>query len=397
MIRVIGIGADGWSGLADGAREHLRAAEVLLGGDRHLDLVPPVEGQVRRAWPRPLSDLPTLLQEYDGQRIVALASGDPYRSGIATTLGALGIAVEAHPAVSSVSLARARMRWSAESSEVVTLVGRDVDTLRRELAPGRRLLVLSSDETTPSIVAKLLREEGLTASRMTVLGDLGSAEETRIDGTADDTWTDGLPRLHVLALDLDGRASDTTSWAPGLPDDAYEHDGQLTKRDLRASALSRLAPRPHALLWDIGAGAGSVAIEWLRAHPLTEAVAVESNVERGERIVRNAARLGAPRLQVVTGRAPEALVGLPTPEAVFVGGGASEHVLALALDALAPGGRLVAHGVTLETEQLLASSYHRHGGELTRISVEHAAPLGGRTGLEPLRTVTQWTFQKEAR
>ncbi len=394
LVTVVGIGADGWAGLTGIARERVLAAEVLLGGERHLAMVPEVAGQVRRPWPRPLAGLIGVLAAYDGRRVVALASGDPFVSGIGTTLTDLGADVEAIPAVSSVALARARMRWSAESSAVVTLVGRDVDTLRRELAPGRRLLVLSSDESTPSEVAKVLREEGLTASRMTVLGDLGSPDERRFDGTADDTWTDDVPRLHVLALDLAGVPSATMAWAPGLPDEAFEHDGQITKRDLRASALSRLAPRPGALLWDVGAGAGSVAIEWLRAHPLTEAIAVEADPERAGRIVRNAARLGVPRLRVVTGRAPRALIGLPAPDAVFIGGGASDEVVADCLGALAPHGRLVAHGVTLETEQLLASSYHRHGGELTRIGVEHAAPLGGRTGWTPLRTVTQWAVNR---
>jgi precorrin-6Y C5,15-methyltransferase (decarboxylating) len=392
-VTVVGVGADGWPGLGEEARARVLAAEVLLGGERHLGLVPPVDGQERRPWPRPLAGLPALLEEYDGRRLVALASGDPFLSGIGSTLADL-VHVDAIPAVSSIALARARMRWSAESADVVTTVGRDVDALRRELSPGRRLFVMSSDETTPSVVAKLLREEGLTSSRMTVLGDLGSAAERRIDGTADDPWTDDVPRLHVLALDIVGAPSATMSWAPGLPDDAFEHDGQLTRRDLRASALARLAPRPGALLWDVGAGAGSVAIEWLRAHPLTEAIAVEADPARASRIVRNAARLGVPRLRVVTGRAPEALTGLPAPDSIFVGGGAGDDVIARCLDALAPGGHLVAHGVTLETEQLLVASYHRHGGELTRIAVERAAPLGGRTGWTPLRTVTQWAIAR---
>ncbi|KAA1426364.1 precorrin-6y C5,15-methyltransferase (decarboxylating) subunit CbiE [Nocardioides antri] len=393
-VTVVGIGADGWTGLSEAARERVQAAEVLLGGERHLGLVPPVPGQERRPWPRPLGDLPALLDEYDGRRVVALASGDPYLSGIGTTLAALVEDLEAIPAASSVAWARARMRWAAESSAVVTLVGRDVDALRRELAPGRRLLVLSSDETTPAAVAALLREEGLAASRMSVLGDLGSDEEHRIDGTAAEMWRGDLPRLHVLALEVSGPPTATTSWAAGLPDEAFEHDGQLTKRDLRASALSRLAPRPGALLWDVGSGAGSIAIEWLRAHPTTEAVAIEVDPDRAARIARNAARLGVPRLRVVTGRAPDALADLPVPDAVFIGGGGSEELVTRCLAALAPHGRLVAHGVTLETEQLLASSYQRHGGELTRIAVEHAARLGGLTGWTPFRTVTQWTVTR---
>ncbi|HWJ83138.1 MAG TPA: precorrin-6y C5,15-methyltransferase (decarboxylating) subunit CbiE [Nocardioides sp.] len=407
-VTVVGIGADGWSGLPEAARERVLAASVLLGGERHLGLVPPVEGQVRRPWPRPLSGLPSLLAEHADDRVVALASGDPFVSGIGSTLAdLLDGAVEVLPAVSSVALARARMRWPAESSDVVTVVGRDPDVLRRELAPGRRLLVLSSDETTPHVVAAMLRDEGFGASRLTVLGDLGSPAETRLEGRADGTWSrDGrqgdlldhqVPRLHVLAVEVDGAGRN--SWATGLPDEAFEHDGQLTKRDLRAAALARLRPQPGALLWDVGAGAGSVAIEWLRAHRLCRAVAVETQPARAARITRNAAALGTPSLAVVQGRAPDALLDLPAPDAVFVGGGATTAgVLDLCRDRLRPGGRLVVHGVTLETEQLLLAAHADHGGELVRIGVEHVAPLGARfRGWTPARAVTQWAWTKEAR
>ncbi|TNM48311.1 precorrin-6y C5,15-methyltransferase (decarboxylating) subunit CbiE [Nocardioides albidus] len=394
-VTVVGIGADGH--LPPAARALVGAAEVLLGGERHLALVPAVPGQVRRPWPRPLAVLPDVLREHADRTIVALASGDPLLSGIGTTLiGLLGPdAVDVVPAVSSVSLARARMGWSAEESAVVTLVGRDVDALRRELAPGRRLLVLSSDESTPAAVADLLADAGFGATRMTVLGDLGAASESRVDLVPGTSVPDDLPRLHVLALQVHGPGA--ASWTPGLPDDAFEHDGQLTKRDVRASALSRLAPRPGDRLWDVGAGAGSVAIEWLRAHPLTTAVAVEADPERAARIATNARRLGVPRLELVTGRAPDALADLPTPDAVFVGGGATaDGLLERCRDALAPGGRLVVHGVTLETERLLVDAFHAHGGELTRLGVEHVTPLGGRfTGWTPARAVVQWAWTKE--
>jgi len=388
VITVVGIGADGH--LPPAARALVGNAEVLLGGERHLDLVPAVPGQVRRPWPRSLSALPGVLKEHEGRSIVALASGDPLVSGIGTTLVRLlgPDAVDIVPAVSSVSLARARMGWSAEESAVVTLVGRDVDALRRDLAPGRRLLVLSSDETTPAAVATLLADAGFGTTTVHVLGDLGGGAETHA------VYPCPVPRLHVLALDVAGDGFAT--WATGLPDDAFEHDGQLTKRDLRASALARLAPRPGDRLWDVGAGAGSVAIEWLRAHPLTTATAVEADEERVARIGRNASRLGVPRLEVVTGRAPDALAGLPTPDAVFVGGGATtDGLLDLCRDALAPGGRLVAHGVTLETERLLVDAFHTYGGELTRLAVEHVTPLGGRfTGWTPARAVVQWAWTK---
>lgn len=394
-ITVVGVGADGWSGLPEPARTRVLQAEVLLGGDRHLGLVPDVPGQVRRAWPRPLADgLPGLLAEHEGRRVVVLASGDPFVSGIGSTLARLvgTDRLEVLPAVSSVALARSRMGWSAEESAVVTVVGRDRETVLRELAPGWRVLVLSSDAGTPAEVAALLVAHGYGGTVMTVLGDLGAPSESRTTSTAA-TWTGDAPDLHVLALDLRGPA--VGSWAGGLPDDAFEHDGQLTKRDLRVGALARLAPQPGQLLWDVGAGAGSVAIEWLRAHPTCAAVAVESDPDRLDRIGRNAARLGVPRLQRLGVRAPDGLADLPDPDAVFVGGGATAPgLLDLCRERLRPDGRLVVHGVTLQTEAVLAAAYAEHGGELTRLSVEHVAPIGSFTGWTPARTVTQWSWRK---
>lgn len=400
-VTVVGIGADGH--LPPAARAQVEGAEVLLGGERHLALAPVVAGQVRAAWPRPLAGLPDLLAEHAGRRVVALASGDPLVSGIGTTLIRLlgPDAVEVVPAVSSVALARARMAWSAEESTVVSLVGRDVAALRRELVAGARLLVLSSDETTPLAVAELLDADGFDDTRMTVLGDLGTPAESRHTGIPADlgSWTSPQPRLNIIAVEVPATEDDTNSWACGISDGLFEHDGQLTKRDVRASALSRLEPRPGQLLWDVGAGAGSVGIEWLRAHPRTQAVAVEADPERAARIGRNAEQLGVPRLWVVEGTAPGALADLPPPHAVFVGGGATAPgLLDLCRERLAPGGRLVVHGVTLETEALLVDAFHTHGGELTRLSVEHVTPLGGRfTGWTPARAVVQWAWTKESR
>lgn len=395
MIAVVGVGADGWDGLAESARSRVLDAEVLLGGRRHLGLVPDVPGQVRRAWPRPLAEgLPALLAEHEQRRVAVLASGDPFVSGIGSTLVRLVGAdrLEVLPAVSSVALARARMGWSAEDSTVVTVVGRDMHAVLRELAPGWRVLVLSSDASTPAALAALLTEHGYGETVMTVLGDLGATAESRTSATAA-SWAADAPDLSVVALDLRGPV--VGSWAGGLPDEAFEHDGQLTKRDLRVSALARLAPQPGQLLWDLGAGAGSVGIEWLRAHPACAAVAVESDPDRLDRIGRNAARLGVPRLERLGARAPDGLADLPDPDAVFVGGGATAPgLLDLCRSRLRPGGRLVVHGVTLETEALLASAYAEHGGELTRLSVEHAAPIGTFTGWSPARTVTQWSWRK---
>jgi precorrin-6Y C5,15-methyltransferase (decarboxylating) len=392
-VVVVGIGADGWAGLVPASRDLVLGASVLWGGSRHLSLVPPVEGQERVPWPSPLSSgLPSLLAEHAGRAVVVLASGDPLVSGIATTLLGLGAPVRVVPAVSSVALARARMGWSAESCEVVTVVGRSVSRVARELSPGRRILVLSSDASTPAEVAALLTSSGWGPSRMTVLGDLGSTSETSVSGVAS-SWSESSPALNVIALEVSG--SGLASWAPGLPDNAFENDGQLTKRDLRASALARLVPAPGQLLWDVGAGAGSVGIEWMRAHPTCRTIAVESDPGRAERIARNAHSLGVPDLQVAEGRAPDALTGLEAPDAIFIGGGATrDGVLDTCLSALKPGGRLVVHGVTLETETLLAQLYAAHGGELARISVESAAPIGTFTGWTPARVVTQWAWPK---
>lgn len=391
-LTVYGIGADGWASLNSHAQKGILDAEVLLGGVRHLDLVPPVDGQERLAWPVPLRpNLPALLDSVAGKQVAVLASGDPLLSGIGSTLVELlgSDRVRIEPVVSSVALARARMGWSAETVEVVTLVGRDPYAVLSSLAPGHRVLVLSSDARTPAAVCALLTEHGFGTSAITVLGDLGAPTESRLDTTAA-AWDGPAPELNVIAILGHGTGYGRT---PGLPDDAFENDGQLTRRDARASALARLAPRPGELLWDIGAGAGSIGIEWLRTHPTVQAVAIEADPERAERIARNARTLGVPRLQVVRGSAPDALADLPAPDAVFIGGGASrEGVLEAALAALAPGGRLVVHGVTHQTETLLIAAYAEHGGELTRLQVESAAPIGTFTGWTPARAITQWAY-----
>ena len=375
-LTVVGIGADGWSGLGERARAAVLGADVVLGAPRQLSYLPP---DVRaEPWPSPL--LPALddvLAANAGRRICVLASGDPFLSGVGTTLVAHGYDIEVLPALSSVTLARARLGWSAEQTEVVTVVGRAIARVARVLAPRRRVLVLGADA---SALRELLKDRGYGASVLTALENLGAPGERIVDA-----WTTEPGPLTVFAIECQGPALGLT----GLPDDAFEHDGQLTKRDVRAAALARLAPSPGELLWDVGAGAGSVGIEWSRAHGLNRAIAIERAPERSERIARNAETLGVPELRVVTGEAPGVLVGLPAPDAIFVGGGLTVPGL---LDAcLATGARVVAHGVTVEAEQVLAGSYARLGGELVRIAVEKAAPLGGFTGWSPTRTVTQWS------
>ncbi|CAN5324215.1 bifunctional cobalt-precorrin-7 (C(5))-methyltransferase/cobalt-precorrin-6B (C(15))-methyltransferase [soil metagenome] len=399
-VIVVGVSAEGWDALSSTAQRLIETADVLVGGKRHLDLVPVIPAQTRDTWPRPLKDnLASFMAAYEGQSVVVVASGDPLVSGIATTLiDLLGPdEVTVIPAISSVALARAQMKWSAESVDVVTLVGRDHAALLRYLSPGRRLLVLSSDGSTPGAVAALIRDAGFGETAMSVLSDLGTPEQARLDGRAD-AWPDRLsPALNVIALVCARPVGVAGAWSStsGLPDEAFLHDGQLTKRDLRASAMARLAPVPGELLWDVGAGAGSLAIEWMRSDPRCRAIAIEAQPERASRIAANASRLGVPGLSVVEGHAPEALSGLAAPDAIFIGGGATEQGL---IDgcwhALRRGGRLVVHGVTMETEVVLAQWYAREGGELTRISIERIDHIGSFTGWKPARAVTQWAIEK---
>jgi len=396
IVTVVGIGADGWAGLDAATQAVVNQAGTVVGGRRHLVMLPPGDSQIRKPWPSPLrTQLAGFLAGLDGS-IVALASGDPLVSGIGSTLiEVLGADnVEIIPAISSEAIARARMKWSSESVEVISLVGRDPHTVLRGLAPGHRLLVLSGDSSTPDKVAQLLIDAGYGASAMTVLSDLGGADEQRKEATAA-TWEEQAPALNIIAIVCKGAQPEPRGWTGGLPDEAFEHDGQLTKRDIRASALARLAPQPGQLLWDVGAGAASIAIEWMRAHPTCRSIAIEAREDRAKRGAGNAARLGVPALRIVNGHAPEVLNGLDAPHAIFIGGGATEPgVLDACWSALQTGGRLVVHGVTLETESVLARWYGEHGGELTRLHVEHAAPIGSFTGWKPARAITQWSATK---
>ncbi|HUS22974.1 MAG TPA: precorrin-6y C5,15-methyltransferase (decarboxylating) subunit CbiE [Aeromicrobium sp.] len=390
-ITVVGIGADGWSGLDATQRDAVNGADVVVGGERHLAMLPEAVTAERRPWPSPLRDgLPALLDELKGRRVVGLSSGDPLVAGIATILIELGVEVTVLPAISSVVLARARMGWPAESVTVL----RDHRDLPRHLAPENRVIVLSANADTPAQVARLLTDSGFGGSTMSVFENLGG-DEKRTDADAE-SWHATVGNLNLIALDLWGD-SPFASWTAGLPDHAFDHDGQLTKRDARASALARLAPAPDQMLWDVGAGAGSIGIEWLRAHPTCRAIAFEEREDRSKRIAENAVRLGVGRLRVVTGHAPEAFGHFREPDAIFVGGGATDvGVLDRCWETLAPGGRMVVHGVTLETERVLADKYAELGGELTRLHVEHAGPIGTFTGWKPARAIVQWTVRKAA-
>lgn len=398
-VTLVGIGAEGWSGLGSPARGALERAATVIGARRQLDLLPSRLGAQRVGWPSPLLPaLPGLLAKHAQECLVVLASGDPMFFGIGRAVTELlgADAVTVLPQPSSVSLACARLGWPVEDVAVVSLVGRPLDALRLDVHDGSRILVLSADASTPTKVAEALRHWGFGLSDVSVLEQLGSSAECRLVGTAaswDHAPGDGL---NVLAVQCRGESSGPRlALTAGLDDAAYEHDGQLTKREVRAITLAVLAPSPEELLWDVGGGAGSIGIEWMRAHRSCRAICVESDVDRAARISMNAAELGVPTLEVVTGRAPAALAGLPTPDAVFVGGGlATDGMLEACWAALRPGGRLVANTVTVESEAVLAQWHGAVGGELRRISVARGRPVGRFTGWDPAMPVTQWNVTK---
>jgi precorrin-6Y C5,15-methyltransferase (decarboxylating) len=413
-VTVAGIGADGWPGLSPLSKAAVEQAEVIVGGPRQLALLPDSAGGVRVPLPSPLlpglSDLIAARSGCaagtagaGGSALVVLASGDPMFYGIGSTLvrmlGADRVRVLPH--TSSVSLAAARLGWPLDDTDVVSLVGRPRELLHPLLQPGRRVLALVAEASAAADVRALLDARGFGESPVTLLADLGGPDE--VVARADER---PHSRLAILAiecrLDVDagtgaGAGTGLLPRVPGLPDDAFEHDGQITKREIRAMALAALAPVPGQLLWDVGAGSGSVGIEWMRVHQASRAIAVEPRAERRERISRNAAALGVPGLVIVPGAAPEALTGLPDPDAVFIGGGiTADGVMSACWDALPPGGRLVANAVTIEGEHVLTDCQGRLGGTLTRLAVERAGRLGSFTTWRPALSVTQWAVRKTA-
>lgn len=378
-LTVVGIGEDGYAGLGKTARHALLAAERVVGSERQLALLPHCIRAVRLPWPKPFALTPVL--ERRDTPVCVLASGDPMFFGVGASLARELAPDELRilPAPSSVSLAAARLGWPLQSTAVVSLVARPLAALQAQIHSGARLLVLSNDGDSPAAVAELLRERGFGPSRLSVFEHLGGERERRIDGLADGWSLERAADLNLVAIEcLAGEGARCLPLTPGLPDDAYRHDGQLTKRDVRAITLSRLAPSPGELLWDVGAGCGSIGIEWLRAHPSCRAIAIEADEGRQAHIAHNRDALGVPSLQLVAGRAPEALEGLAAPDAVFIGGGVTvPGVLQHCWQALKPGGRLVANAVTLQSEAALIAFRGEHGGELTRIEVAQAKPLGG--------------------
>ena len=395
-LSIVGIGEDGIEGLGVTARGLVSDAEIVFGGARHLALAAGLIRGEARTWPSPFSVKPVLAAR--GRQVCVLASGDPFQYGVGSTLAAHVSPDETVvvPAPSAFSLAAARLGWPLPEIALVSLHGRALDRIRPHLHPGARVLALTSDSQAPAALALLLADTGFGASRLTVLEALGGAHERVRSVTAAKFDLDEIAELNIVAVEVvaapDARM---IPFAPGIADTLFEHDGQITKREIRAVTLSSLAPLRGELLWDIGAGSGSVAIEWMLCHPSLRAAAIEARGDRAARIRRNAASLGVPDLEVIEGTAPEALAGLATPDAIFIGGGASDAgVLDLAITGLRRGGRLVVNAVTLDTEAALLARHASLGGTLTRIAVSRAERIGGKAGWRASMPFTQWVWVK---
>jgi precorrin-6Y C5,15-methyltransferase (decarboxylating) len=400
QLAVVGLGADGWAGLGEAARAAVLAACEVVGSARQLALLPDEVNATRRPWPSPINALvDELVARADAGAVCVLASGDPMLHGIGATLArrlpADRLVVHSHP--SAFALACARLGWPEAEVELVSAVAQPPEVVARLLQPRRRLVVYVTGSGGGAALAGVLCERGFGPSRFVVLEQLGGAAERLIESTAREWGETEADPLHCVAIEC--HADPDTAALPlvaGLRDDAYENDGQLTKRHVRAVTLAALAPTPGAVLWDVGAGSGSIGIEWLRTEPSARAFAVERHAERAERARENARRLGVPQLEVVLGAAPEALCDLPGPDAIFIGGGlTSAGVIQRCWYSLRPGGTIVANAVTLEGERVLMFARERLGGELVRLEIAHAEPLGSFEAWRAQLPVVQWSMRKE--
>ena len=390
-LTIVGLGEDGIAGLSDAARAALAQAEVVAGSSRHLGLLPQLSCQ-RLLWPVPFADGIAPLLALRGSRVVMLASGDPFWFGAGSSVVRHLQTHEwrALPAASTFSLAAARLGWALEHVSCLGLHASPLERLRPLLSKGARLLVLLRDGTAVAALARYLVDSGFGATTLHVLEALGGPRERRRSVRAEQFALDDVIHPVAVGVDVFGQGWSLPR-SPGLPDEAFLHDGQITKQRVRALALCALAPRPGELLWDIGAGSGSVSIEWLLAHPSCEAVGIEADASRASRTLDNARRLGVDRLRLVRGRAPQALRGLAAPDAVFIGGGLCESLLQALWARLPAGCRVVAHAVTLESEALLGAWHARAGGSLLRVELAEAAALGTRRAWNAAYPIVQWS------
>lgn len=397
-LTIIGLGEDGIAGLGDEAKRHIAEAEFVFGGKRHLELAGSLIRGQAESWLSPIEGSVARIKALSGRGVVVLASGDPFFFGMGATLSRSVDPLEmlTLPAPSAFSLAASRLGWPLQDVTTVSLHGRPLDLIRPYLQPCARILALTSDEKGPAQLAELLTKSGFGPSLLVVLEALGGASERVARHVASEFALASVNPLNVCAIEVEAVPdARILPLAPGLDDGLFEHDGQITKREVRALTLSALAPRKGELLWDIGAGSGSIAIEWMLRHPAMRAVAIEGHAERAARIRRNADNFGVPGLVVIDGTAPDALAGLPTPDAIFIGGGGSEAgVMEAAIAALRSGGRLVANAVTTEMEAVLLKQHAARGGSLIRIDIARASPVGTMTGWRPAMPVTQWSWVK---
>ncbi len=394
-LHIVGIGEDGLDGLTPATRAVVEAAEVIVGGTRHHVLSANKSAEML-AWPSPFAALIDQIKDLRGKRVVVLATGDPLWFSVGARIGRNIPANEItyHPQVSAFQLAAARMGWSMADLETLTVHGRPVEQMIAFIQPDARLLILTTGAETPAQIAEFLDQRGYGRSKMTVLAAMGGVDEQRFDSFAKD-WSHEVPAFNTLAVECVA-APDAAliPRVPGLGDEVFIHDGTMTKREVRAATLAKLMPMRGALLWDVGTGCGSVAVEWMRAARYASAIGIEPRADRRTMAADNAQALGVPALQLVDGHVPAALNGLAPPDAIFIGGGLSRETFQACWSALRPLGRLVANAVTLESSGLLVELYKEFGGDLVQIAVNRAEPLGGLTSWKPLRPVTQWSLIK---
>jgi precorrin-6Y C5,15-methyltransferase (decarboxylating) len=394
-LHIVGIGEDGLDGLTPATRAVVEAAEVIIGGDRHHGLSDMVKAE-RISWPHPFDALIDQLRALAGRRVVVLATGDPLWFSVGARIGRAIDPQEItfHPQLSAFQLAAARMGWSMADVETLTVHGRPVEQMIAFIQPEQRLLILTTGAETPGQIAQFLTTRGFGQSRMSVLAAMGGEKEARFDGIAKD-WDQTVPAFNTLAVEcIAAPDAALLPRVPGLADDMFVHDGTMTKREVRAITLAKLMPMRGALLWDIGTGCGSVAVEWMRGARYARAIGIEPRADRRAMAAANALALGVPKLELIDGVAPDCLDGLPAPDAIFIGGGLSDDVFDHALAALKPLGRIVANAVTLESEQQLIELQRKRGGELIKLSVNRAEPVGPYRGWKPLMPVTQWSMVK---
>jgi precorrin-6Y C5,15-methyltransferase (decarboxylating) len=396
-LGLVGVGEDGIDGLVPAARELIAQAHFVVGGKRHIALAGPLKAETM-TWPSPIENALDAIEAHRGDAVCVLASGDPFFFGVGALLMRRFTAEEmiSIPAPSAFALAASRLGWSQQDCALLTLHGCPLEAIIPHLQPGARILALSWDDATPAKLAGLITVRGMGRSRLTICEAMGGPRERIRTTEAQGFALDRIAALNTIALEVVAdHGARFLPRATGLPDDWFEHDGQITKREIRAMTLSSLAPRRGELLWDVGSGSGSVAIEWMLADPANKAVAIEVRHDRAERIARNALNFGVPGLSVVTGEAPHAFADLARPDAIFIGGGASAlGMIDRALDALTAGGRLVVNAVTLETQATCVDWRARWGGELTQIAIAHAEPVGRYSGWRAAMPIVQWRFVK---